>query len=157
MVNAASSGGQRRARPDRDLLQPVQRQGVHGAALEPGHGLGHAHGVEDRLLGRLGSGDIFIAFSTSNRIPSSEPGGPLTPVAVEMLPADAMSRLFLAAAEATEEAILNAMCMAETMTGLEGRTVHALPLDRLREVMTRARAACSAAAAFPWANCSAPM
>jgi D-aminopeptidase len=55
-----------------------------------------------------------------------------------------MSRLFLAAAEATEEAILNAMCMAETMTGLQGRTVHALPLDRLKQVMVRARAALAA-------------
>ena len=61
-----------------------------------------------------------------------------------MLPAEAMSRLFLAAAEATEEAILNAMCMAETMTGLQGRTVHALPLDRLKQVMVRARAALAA-------------
>ena len=94
--------------------------------------------------GTNGSGDIFIAFSTANRIPTSEPGDPLTPVAVEMLPAEAMSRLFLAAAEATEEAILNAMCMAETMTGLQGRTVHALPLDRLKQVMVRARAALAA-------------
>jgi D-aminopeptidase len=63
---------------------------------------------------------------------------------VQTLPSDAMSRLFLAAAEATEEAILNAMCMAETMTGYQGRTVHALPLDRLKEVMARARAALTA-------------
>jgi D-aminopeptidase len=95
--------------------------------------------------GTNGSGDIFIGFSTANRIPTSGPGDPLTPIAVQTLPSEAMSRLFLAAAEATEEAILNAMCMAETMTGLEGRTVHALPLDRLREVMTRARAALASA------------
>jgi D-aminopeptidase len=58
-----------------------------------------------------------------------------------MLPSEAMSPLFLAAAEATEEAILNAMCMAATMTGWQGRTAHALPLDRLQAVMVRARAA----------------
>jgi D-aminopeptidase len=51
-----------------------------------------------------------------------------------------MTPLFLAAAEATEEAILNAMCMAETMTGCKGRTAHALPLEPLKEIMARARA-----------------
>ena len=94
--------------------------------------------------GTNGSGDIFIAFSTGNRVPPSQPGGPTAPVAVKMMPSEAMSPLFLAAAEATEEAILNALCMAETMTGFQGRTVHALPLDRLKEVVTRTRAALSA-------------
>ncbi len=94
--------------------------------------------------GANGSGDIFIAFSTGNSVPPSQPGDPLAPVAVRMMPSEAMTPLFLAAAEATEEAILNAMCMAETMTGLQGRTVHALPLDRLAEVVGRARAALSA-------------
>ena len=58
-----------------------------------------------------------------------------------MIPSEAMSPLFLAAAESTEEAILNAMCMATTMTGWQGRTAHALPLDRLQQVMTQVRAA----------------
>ena len=48
-----------------------------------------------------------------------------------------MTPLFQAAAEATEEAILNAITMAETMTGYRGRTAHAIPLDRLQEVMHR--------------------
>jgi D-aminopeptidase len=56
-----------------------------------------------------------------------------------MLAPDAMTSLFQAAAEATEEAILNAMCMAETMSGRDGRTIHALPLDLLQEVMRRYR------------------
>ena len=56
-----------------------------------------------------------------------------------MLAPDAMSSLFRAAAEATEEAILNAFCMAETMTGKNGRTIHALPLDGLSHVMRRYR------------------
>ena len=38
-------------------------------------------------------------------------------------------------ADATEEAIVNALCMATTMTGVNGRTSHALPLDRLQEIM----------------------
>ena len=56
-----------------------------------------------------------------------------------MLAPDAMTSLFRAAAEATQEAILNALCMADTMTGRLGRTIFALPLDLLQEVMRRYR------------------
>jgi D-aminopeptidase len=84
-------------------------------------------------IGANGSGDIFLAFSTANHVRQKDRISD-----VRMLAPAAMTDLFLAAAEATEEAILNAMCMAETMTGRDGRTVHALPLDRLCEVM-RAR------------------
>jgi D-aminopeptidase len=86
-------------------------------------------------LGANGSGDIFLAFSTANHIGRHDKVS-----AVRMLAPDAMTSLFRAAAEATEEAILNALCMAETMTGREGRTVHALPLDRLQAVMRDHRA-----------------
>ena len=83
-------------------------------------------------IGANGSGDIFLAFATGNshdaRIAS-----------VRMLAPDAMMELFKAAAEATEEAILNALCKAETMTGRDGRKVHALPLDALQDVMRRRR------------------
>ena len=81
-------------------------------------------------IGANSSGDIFIAFSTANRI---DPAAPTS--AVTMVSPDAMTALFRAAAEATEEAILNALCRAETMTGVRGNTAHALPLDRLQEVM----------------------
>jgi D-aminopeptidase len=85
-------------------------------------------------MGSNGSGDIFIAFSTANHI------GPNEKISnVHMLAPSAMTSLFRAAAEATEEAILNALCMAETMTGKDGRSVHALPLDRLEQVMRRYR------------------
>jgi D-aminopeptidase len=56
-----------------------------------------------------------------------------------MIAPDQMTPLFQAAAEATEEAILNALTVAETTVGRAGRTVHALPLDRLQEVMRRYR------------------
>jgi D-aminopeptidase len=52
-----------------------------------------------------------------------------------MMDPEAMNGLFEAAVEATEEAILNSLTMAETMTGRHGRIAHALPLDRLAEVM----------------------
>jgi len=85
-------------------------------------------------MGSNGSGDIFIAFSTANHIGLNDKISN-----VRMLAPAAMTSLFRAAAEATEEAIINALCMAETMTGKLGRTVYALPLDRLEDVMTRYR------------------
>jgi D-aminopeptidase len=81
-------------------------------------------------IGANGSGDIFLAFSTANHIPMAR-----ALINVQMLAPEAMSDLFLAAAEATQEAILNALCMAETMRGRDGRIVHALPLDLLRALM----------------------
>lgn len=77
--------------------------------------------------GTNGSGDIFIAFSTANRIPARAAG----PITVRTLPNTEMTPLFQAVAEAVEEAIWNAMCAAETMTGHLGRTVYAIPHDRL--------------------------
>ena len=78
-----------------------------------------------------GSGDLFIAFSTA---PTGEGKGPVT---VSMLPNDMAGPLFEATVGATEEAIVNALVAARTMTGKEGRTVHALPHDRLREILQR--------------------
>jgi len=86
-------------------------------------------------IGANGSGDIFIAFSTANHIGQHDKFAH-----VRMLNPDAMTGLFRAGAEATEEAILNALCRAETMTGKDGRVIHALPLDRLQEIMHRHRA-----------------
>jgi L-aminopeptidase/D-esterase-like protein len=80
-----------------------------------------------------GSGDIFIAFSTANPGAANEQGTP----ALAMLPNERMNPLFEATVQATEEAIINAMVAAETMTGAEGRRVVALPHDRLREVLKK--------------------
>jgi D-aminopeptidase len=85
-------------------------------------------------IGANGSGDIFLAFSTGNRV---ELAASLS--SIRMVAPDEMTPLFQAAAEATEEAILNALTAAETMVGRSGRTVHALPLDRLQDVMRRYR------------------
>ncbi len=82
-----------------------------------------------------GSGDIFLAFASGNRVPA-RPGGP---VDVRMLPNEHMDPLIEGAAEAVEESILNALTAAETMTGFEGHTAHALPLDDLQRVMARYR------------------
>jgi len=56
---------------------------------------------------------------------------------VQMLPNHHLNPFFEAAAEAVEEAIVNALTGAETISGRQGRIAHALPLDRLREVMAR--------------------
>jgi D-aminopeptidase len=84
--------------------------------------------------GSNGSGDIFLAFSTGNRVPMK------TKMAeVRMLGMDECTPLFEAAAEATEEAIWNAMVAAETLTGYEGHTAHAVPHDRLKAAVDRYR------------------
>src|SRR5262249_3264752 len=84
--------------------------------------------------GSNGSGDIFLAFSTGNRIPMK------TKMAdVRMLGMDDCTPLFEAAAEATEEAIWNAMIAAETMTGYKGRPVPAVPHDGLKAAVDRYR------------------
>ena len=80
-----------------------------------------------------GSGDIFIAFSTGN--PGAAAAKSAGPVA--MVPNDALNSLFEAAVQATEEAILNAMMGAESMTGVSGHRVTALPQDRLRGVLKK--------------------
>jgi D-aminopeptidase len=83
-------------------------------------------------IGANGSGDIFLAFSTANSV---RHGAALAEV--RMLGPDRMTPLFQAAAEATEEAILNALTAAETTNGYKGRTAHALPHDRLQAIMAQ--------------------
>jgi D-aminopeptidase len=85
-------------------------------------------------IGANSSGDIFLAFATGNHVRQDEAISN-----VRMLSPDNMTPLFQAAAEATEEAILNALTAAETMSGLDGHTAHALPLDTLPGVMRRYR------------------
>ena len=80
-----------------------------------------------------GSGDIFVAFSTAN--PGA--GAPKGVRDLKMLPNDSLDPLFLATVQATEEAVINAMVAAETMTGIDGHTAIALPHDRLREVLKK--------------------
>jgi D-aminopeptidase len=90
-------------------------------------------------LGRLGSisgndsGDIFIAFSTANANAGLAPRSSN----VQMSANEQMDSLFEATVQATEEAVVNAMIAAKTMTGINGHTVEALPHDRLCEVLRK--------------------
>ena len=80
-----------------------------------------------------GSGDIFIAFSTANRGVDWGNSGPpkMPPPTMVRLPSGAIDPLFTATVEATEEAIINALLAAETMTGADHWRSYALPHDRL--------------------------
>jgi D-aminopeptidase len=86
--------------------------------------------------GEHDSGDIFLAFAVGNRGLTNEDEGVSVHRALRMLDDDHISALFWAAIESAEEAILNSLLAAETMTG-NGVTFHALPADRLLEIMSR--------------------
>jgi D-aminopeptidase len=91
-------------------------------------GIGRTGGI-----GSNSSGDIFVAFSTANPAAASDSG----PVKLDMLANDRINPLFTATIQATEEAIINAMVAAETMEGVDGHVVYAIPHDRLRAVLKK--------------------
>ena len=104
-------------------LLPVQcKRLAQRAAI----GLAHTGG-----FGLDGSGDIFLAFSTGNHY---------SPRSSDMMdfraiPHFSMDPLVIATVEAVEEAILNALVAAQTMSGFQGHTAHALPHQKLVDVM----------------------
>ena len=80
-----------------------------------------------------GSGDLFLAFSTANLGAATPEGVPK----VDMLPNDRIDPVFEAVVEATEEAIINTLVAAETMTGQGGHTVPALPHEEVRQILQK--------------------
>ena len=84
-------------------------------------------------IGYNADGDFFLAFSAGNHLPHT----PSRSLLVEMLPNRSLSALFIAAAEAVEEAIWNSMTTADTMIGFQGHIAYALPLERVVEIMER--------------------
>lgn len=109
---------------DAPLLPYQLRQVARRAAL----GMARVGGI-----GENSSGDFFLAFSTANP-GAAQPEGTRS---IEMLPSERIDPVYLATVQAVEEAILNALVAAETMTGADDVTVYALPHDRLREVLRR--------------------
>jgi D-aminopeptidase len=96
-------------------------------AMRASIGLGRMGGGLDN-----GSGDIFFAFATGNRsIPRAGLSDPPATVPLQMVTNDYMTPLFHAAAEATEEAILNALLAAGDMTGRDGISAHGLTPELL--------------------------
>jgi D-aminopeptidase len=91
-------------------------------------------------LGRLGSysgdgsGDLFVSFTTANSGAVMPAGGIAN---IQMLPNARINPLFLATVNATEEAIVDAMVAAKTMTGVDGHTSVALPHNQVREILRK--------------------
>jgi L-aminopeptidase/D-esterase-like protein len=83
--------------------------------------------------GENSSGDLFIAFSTAN----PEVSRTTETAQLRMLPNEAINPLFRDTVNATEEAIINSLVAARTMTGINGNTAYAIPHDRLRTVLSR--------------------
>ena len=106
-------------------LLPHQLQRVARRAT---HGLGRTGATSGN-----GSGDIVIAFSTANAGAAAAPDT----AQVSMVSNGRISALFDATVEATEEAIINALVGAETMTGRDGNTVSAIPHDRLQQALKK--------------------
>ena len=115
---------------------PVNARNLHRMAARSIRGL-----ARTGASGSNGSGDYAIAFSTSTevRVRALDPASRTQPRALKLLPNDAMSPLFLAVMEATEEAIYNSLFRAITTTG-RGRTVEALPIDRTLEILRKHKA-----------------
>ena len=90
-------------------------------------------------LGRLGSwagnqsGDLFLAFSTANRSNADAKGES----SLRMVANDSVNPFFRATIEATEEAVVNAMLAADTMTGADGLRVYGLPADRVMQALRK--------------------
>lgn len=111
---------------------PVDARNLERIAKRAMLGLARTGGIASN-----GSGDYVIAFSTDTalRIPHNSP--PL--LQTKVLSNDAVTPLFLAVIEATEEAILNSLFMAKPLEGREGHRVEALPVDKLLELLKRPR------------------
>jgi D-aminopeptidase len=108
---------------------PIDARNLQRLAKRAFMGLAKTGGIASN-----GSGDYVLAFSTfkGNRIPHQSQSPVQT---IQQLGNDSMSPLFMAAIEATEEAILNSLFMARTVTGYKGRTVKALPLAELKKLL----------------------
>ncbi|MBS1737469.1 MAG: P1 family peptidase [Bacteroidetes bacterium] len=110
---------------------PVDHRNLMRMASRAILGMGKTGGIESN-----GSGDYVIAFSTSDslRVPYKE-GRPV--LNNPLLSNDAMSPLFMATIEATEEAIINSLFAAKTMSGTDGHVVESLPLDKLIPILKK--------------------
>lgn len=110
---------------------PVDSRNLERMARRAIMGLAKTGGIASN-----GSGDYVIAVSTAkeNRIPHDPD---FEPQKHEYLSNDAMTPLFLATIEATEEAIINSLFAAETMTGRDGHKVDALPIETVLELLTK--------------------
>lgn len=113
---------------------PVDARNLERMAKRAIMGLAKTGGI-----GSNGSGDYVIAFSTAPQLRIRHDSKERTET-VTLLRNDAMSPLFMAVIEATEEAIINSLFAAETMTGKEGHTIEALPKEEVLEILKKHQA-----------------
>jgi D-aminopeptidase len=116
---------------------PMLPHQVRRLAVRAGLGLARTGSVATN-----GSGELMLAFSNANRIPAAARQRHMSVQALIDGPPDddptTFTALFAATVEAVEEAVLNALFQAETTTGVDGNTLHALPIDRTLELLERA-------------------
>lgn len=117
---------------------PFDARQLGRLAMRAAFGLGRVGSI-----GQDGSGDFVIAFSTANPWPhyvlEQQPPDEVQAVTRWAESGPAMDECFKAAVESVEEAILNSMVAAQTLTGRDGNTLHALPLDQLADLLRHYR------------------
>jgi D-aminopeptidase len=114
---------------------PLEHRQLRALALRAALGMARVG-----LTSSVGSGDLIVAFSTSRvfeRVANFTVVAPSTPILEDD---DALDSLYTATAEATEGAIYDALFEAKTMTGRNGNTVYALPVDRVMGMLRAAEA-----------------
>ena len=109
---------------------PLDARNLERLAKRAFMGLARTGGIASN-----GSGDYVIAFSTDSSLRVPHNGNAL--ITQTTLSNDAVTSVFMAAIEATEEAIINSLLMAETMKGKNGRTVAALPMDEVSKIFLK--------------------
>lgn len=110
---------------------PLLPHQLNRLAQRAGLGIARTGGV-----GEHDSGDLFVAFSTANRgIPADYHGARAAPFSVDVLHNSEITAIFDAVVEATEAAVLSALLGATTMTGVDGRTAHALESSTLESIL----------------------
>lgn len=113
---------------------PLESRNLERLAKRAFMGLAKTGGIASN-----GSGDYVIAFSTAEGVRISyNLNADL--LKQEVVPNDLISPIFMAAIEATEEAILNSLFMAETITGFQGRKIEALPVEKVLKILREHKA-----------------
>jgi D-aminopeptidase len=112
---------------------PLDSRQLHALALRAGLGMGHTG-----LYSSLGSGDLFLAFSTGYVFNRTGDYNILPPQNHIVEDEDALNALYEATVEATEGAIYNALFSSKTVVGRSGNTVYGLPVDRVMQMLQAA-------------------
>ena len=111
---------------------PLSARQLKRLAKRAGLGLARTGGISEN-----GSGDLSIAFSTTNLVPRDPVGKLREEKLVQDFDESTINMLFQATVESAEEAILNSLFMSDTMVGRDGNTLYGLPIDSVVKIMNR--------------------